>query len=164
VLSYAAVEGVFVGGISSLFAMMWDGIVPAAVFGTLGVVGVVLALFASGKVRASKRATQVFLVAIIGYMAFSLINVVLMVLGVTDSFGGLRDVEIFGIPLGIPLGILVVLLASYSLVMDFDNVKRGVEGGAPRIYGWTAAFGIMVTVVWLYLEILRLLSYFMPRN
>ncbi len=63
-----------------------------------------------------------------------------------------------------PLGILVVLLAAYSLVIDFEQVKTGVQRGAPRAYGWTAAFGIMLTVVWLYLEILRLLSYFMPRN
>lgn len=164
VLSYAAVEGVFVGGISAMFATQFEGIVPAAVLGTLGVVGVVLALFASGKVRASKRATKIFLVAMVGYLAFSLINVVLQLTGVTSEYGGLRSVEIAGIPLGIPLGILVVLLASYSLVMDFDNVKRGVDSGAPRIYGWTAAFGIMVTVVWLYLEILRLLSFFLPRN
>ena len=110
-------------------------------------------------------ATKIFLVAIIGYAAFSLINVVLMLTGVTSSFGGLRGIEIIpGVPLGIPLGILVVLLAAYSLVMDFDQVKRGVETGQPRIYGWTAAFGIIVTVVWLYLEILRLLSYFLPRN
>ncbi len=164
VLAYAAVEGVFVGGISAMFSTLYEGIIPAAVLGTLGVVGVVLALFASGKVRASKRATKIFLVAMVGYLAFSLINVVLQLTGVTSEYGGLRGVEIAGIPLGIPLGILVVLLASYSLVMDFDNIKRGVDSGAPRIYGWTAAFGIMVTVVWLYLEILRLLSFFMPRN
>lgn len=164
VLAYAAVEGVFVGGISAMFSTLYDGIVPMAVFGTLGVVGVVLALFASGKVRASKRATKVFLVAMVGYLAFSLINVVLTLTGVTSQYGGLRGVEIAGIPLGIPLGILVVLMASYSLVLDFDNIKRGVEGGAPRIYGWTAAFGIIVTVVWLYTEILRLLSFFLPRN
>ena len=164
ILLYAAVEGVFVGGISSMFSQLWDGIVPMAVLGTLGVVGITLALFASGKVRASKRATKIFLVAIIGYAAFSLINFGLMAFGVTESMYGLRDVQIFGIPLGIPLGILVVLLAAYSLVLDFDNVKRGVEGGAPRIYGWTAAFGIVVTVVWLYLEILRLISFFLPRN
>lgn len=166
IIAYAAVEGIFVGGISSLFSQLWDGIVPMAVIGTLGVVGITLALFASGKVRASKRATKIFLVAIIGYAAFSLINFGLMAFGATDSMYGLRDVVIPGlnIPLGIPLGILVVLLAAYSLVLDFDNVKRGVEGGAPRIYGWTAAFGIMVTVVWLYLEILRLISFFLPRN
>lgn len=167
VLAYAAFEGIFVGGISQLYATQivpGSSIVPMAVFGTLGVVGVVLALFASGKVRASPKATKIFLVAIVGYAAFSLVNVVLMMTGVSNSMMGLRDVTIAGIPLGIPLGILVVLLASYSLVMDFDNVKRGVESGAPRIYGWTAAFGIMVTVVWLYLEILRLLSFFLPRN
>jgi uncharacterized YccA/Bax inhibitor family protein len=169
VLSYAAVEGVFVGGISQLYTtyiVPGSAIVPMAVFGTLGVVGITLALFASGKVRASKRATKIFLVALIGYAAFSLVNMGLMLFGVTDQVMGLRDVVIPGtnIPLGVPLGILVVLLAAYSLVLDFDFVKRGVETGQPRIYGWTAAFGIMVTVVWLYLEILRLLSYFLPRN
>lgn len=164
VLAYAAVEGLFVGGISSVYAALWQGIVPIAVFGTLGVVGVTLALFASGRVRASARATKVFLVLLVGYLVFSVVNVVLMMTGVVSGFGGLRDVTIFGIPLGIPLGILVVLMAAYSLVVDFDQVKRGVETGQPRVYGWTAAFGIMVTVVWLYLEMLRLVSYFMPRN
>jgi uncharacterized YccA/Bax inhibitor family protein len=166
VIAYAAVEGIFVGGISMLFSQMWDGIVPMAVFGTLGVVGITLALFASGKVRASKRATKIFLVAMIGYAAFSLVNFGLMMFGVTDSMYGLRDVNIPGtsIPLGVPLGILVVLLAAYSLVLDFDGIKRGVEGGAPRIFGWQAAFGLMLTVVWLYLEILRLISFFLPRN
>ena len=168
VLLYALAEGLLVGGVSQFYTMIFDSaIVPMALFGTLGVVGITLALFASCKVRASKRATQVFLVAILGYAAFSLVNLGLMVFGVTDSMFGLRDVEIpifGGIPLGVPLGILVVLLAAYSLVLDFEQVKRGVETGAPRIYGWTAAFGIMVTVVWLYLEILRLLSYFLPRN
>jgi uncharacterized YccA/Bax inhibitor family protein len=164
VLAYAAVEGLFVGGISAFYANLWQGIIPVAVFGTLGVVGVTLALFASGKVRASSRATKVFLVLMVGYLVFSLVNIVLMATGVVSGFGGLRDVTILGIPLGIPLGILVVIMAAYSLVVDFDQVKRGVETGQPRIYGWTAAFGIMVTVVWLYLEILRLVSYFMPRN
>jgi len=160
VLSYAAFEGIFVGGISYSFSQMYDGIVTQALLGTLGVVGVTLALFASGKVRASKRATKIFLVAMLGYAAFSLVNMGLMLFGVTDTQFGLRDVTFLGIPLGGIIGIVVVLLAAYSLVLDFDNVKTGVERGAPRIYGWTAAFGIMVTVVWLYLEILRLIAIF----
>ncbi|MEO5535583.1 MAG: Bax inhibitor-1/YccA family protein [Pseudolysinimonas sp.] len=166
ILGYALFEGFLVGGVSYFFSRMWDGIVPMALLGTLGVVGVTLALFASGKVRASKRATKVFLVAMVGYLAFSLINLGLMAFGVTDSMYGLRGLNIPGtsIPLGIPLGILVVLMAAYSLVLDFDFIKRGVDAGQPRIYGWTAAFGIMVTVVWLYFEILRLLSFFLPRN
>jgi uncharacterized YccA/Bax inhibitor family protein len=158
ILAYAAFEGVFVGGISAIFESQWDGIVPQAVFGTLGVVGVTLALFATGKVRESKRATQIFLVAIIGYAVFSLVNVILMFTGVTSGMFGLRSIEIFGIPLGFFIGIFVILLAAYSLVMDFTTIKRGVEAGAPRIYGWQAAFGVMVTVVWLYTEVLRLLA------
>jgi uncharacterized YccA/Bax inhibitor family protein len=168
VLAYAFFEGIFVGGISMLYTILVSNssIVPMAVFGTLGVVGVTLALFASGKVRASKRATQIFLVAIVGYVAFSLVNVVLMWTGVTTSMFGMRDLEIgnTGIPLGVPLGILVVLLAAYSLVLDFDGIKRGVTQGAPRKYAWTAAFGLMVTIVWLYLEILRLLAIVMGRR
>lgn len=160
VLAYAAVEGVFVGGISGIFEQIYPGIVTQAVLGTLAVVGVVLALFASGKVRASKRATKVFLVAMVGYALFSLINFGLMAFGVTDSAFGLRSEPspLFGIPWGVLIGVFVILLASYSLVLDFDAVKTGVQRGAPAIYGWTAAFGIMVTVVWLYLEILRLLA------
>jgi uncharacterized YccA/Bax inhibitor family protein len=158
VLAYAAVEGVFVGGISVIFASAWDGIVTQAIFGTLAVVGVTLALFASGKVRESKRATQVFMVAMVGYVVFSLVNMVLMMTGVTTGMFGLRSMEIFGIPLGAILGVLVIIMAAYSLVLDFTSIKVGVERGAPRVYGWTAAFGIMVTVVWLYLEILRLLA------
>lgn len=165
ILGYALAEGVLVGAVSAWYNQQFSsGIVPVAVFGTLGVVAVTLALFANGKVRASKRATKIFLVAIVGYLAYSLVNVGLMAFGVTNSVHGLGDVKIFGIPLGIPLGILVVLMAAYSLVIDFDFVQRGVQTGQPRKYGWTAAFGIVVTVVWLYLEILRLLSYFMPRN
>lgn len=168
VLAYAFAEGLLVGGVSNYFSWAYDGIVPMALLGTLGVVGVTLALFTNGKVRTSPRATKIFLVAIVGYAAFSLVNLGLMAFGVLDGFsatGGLRGIEILpGVPLGIPLGILVVLLAAYSLVMDFEQVKHGVETGQPRIYGWTAAFGIIVTVVWLYLEILRLLSYFLPRN
>lgn len=159
VLSYAAVEGIFVGGITHFFELNYPGIALQAVLGTLAVVGVTLALFASGKVRASKKATKVFLIAMVGYVVFSLLNLVLMVTNVTDMPFGLRSVEIIpGVPLGVVLGIFVILLAAYSLVMDFDQIKTGVERGAPRIFGWSAAFGIMLTVVWLYLEILRLLA------
>jgi uncharacterized YccA/Bax inhibitor family protein len=164
ILAYAAAQGLFVGGISAFYQSLWEGIVVQAVVATLVVVGVTLALFASGKIRASKRATQIFLVAMIGYAVFSLVNFGLMAFGVTTSMFGLRDVTFLGMPLGFWLGILVVLMAAYSLVLDFDSVKTGVERGAPAKYGWTAAFGIMVTVIWLYLEILRLLAILRGNN
>ncbi|WJL97340.1 Bax inhibitor-1/YccA family protein [Microbacterium sp. ET2] len=159
IFAYAAAEGLFIGGISAFFEVQWPGIVLQATLATLVVVGVTLALFASGKIRASARATKIFLIAMVGYLVFSLVNVGMMLFGATDSAFGLRsDVQIFGIPLGVIIGIVVVLMAAYSLVLDFDQVQQGVRNGAPRQYGWLSAFGIMVTVVWLYIEILRILA------
>lgn len=159
VIAYSAVEGIFVGGITMFFESRFPGIAVQAVMGTLIVVGVTLALFVSGKIRASKKATKVFLIAMVGYVVFSLINVVLIATGAnSDPFGLTGSFTIAGIPLGVILAPLVIIMAAYSLVLDFDSIKTGVQRGAPRVYGWTAAFGVMVTVVWLYLEILRLLA------
>lgn len=158
ILAYAGFQGLFVGGISAIFNTQWDGIVTQAVFGTLAVVGVTLFLFLNGTLRSSPRLTKIFIVAMVGYLVFSLTNFGLMAFGVTDGMFGLRSIEFFGIPLGFFLGIFVVLLAAYSLVLDFESIKAGVESGAPAKFGWQAAFGIVVTVVWLYVEILRLLA------
>ncbi|BDI23807.1 Bax inhibitor-1/YccA family protein [Herbiconiux sp. L3-i23] len=160
IFAYAAFEGLFVGGISAMFDLIWPGVVVQAVIATLVTVGVVLALFASGKVRASAKATKIFLVAIVAYGAFSLINLGMMLFNAPIAGGpfGILSNEVFGIPLGVIIGALAVLLASYSLVLDFDFVKRGVESGAPRKFGWQAGFGIMVTVVWLYVEFLRIFA------
>ena len=160
VLAYAAVEGVFVGGITVFFESRYPGIAVQAVMGPFVVVGVTLALFASGKIRASKKATKIFLIAMVGYLVFSVLNLILSMTGVIKTENGLRGIDIPGtnIPLGAVIGILVIIMAAYSLVLDFDSIQRGVQRGAPRVYAWAGAFGIMVTVVWLYLEILRLLS------
>ncbi|MCT9621536.1 Bax inhibitor-1/YccA family protein [Curtobacterium sp. C2H10] len=158
VLAYSFAQGLFVGGISHYYQNAFGGIVVQAVFGTLGVFAVTLALFASGKVRATPKATRFFLVAMVGYLVFSLINLVLMWTGVTQTAFGALGFEIFGIPLGVIIGILVVVMAAYSLILDFDQIQTGVRRGAPRIYAWTAAFGLIVTIVWLYLEILRILA------
>jgi uncharacterized YccA/Bax inhibitor family protein len=159
VFAYAAFQGLFVGGISAFFEVSWPGIVVQATLATLVVVGVTLALFASGKIRASRRATKIFLIAMVGYLVFSLINVFMMMFGATDSaFGLSSDVTIFGIPLGLLMGPLVIIMGAYSLVLDFDLIQQGVRNGAPRELAWRAAFGIMVTVIWLYVEILRIIA------
>ncbi|MBD8023693.1 Bax inhibitor-1/YccA family protein [Microbacterium gallinarum] len=158
IFAYAAFEGLFVGGISAYFEMIWEGIVLQATLGTLSVVGVTLALFASGKIRASKKATKVFMIAMVGYLVFSLLNLVLMWTGVNSNPFGLLSDTIMGIPIGLIIGVLVVIMAAYSLVLDFDSIQRGVRNGAPRKYGWLGGFGIMVTVVWLYIEILRIIA------
>lgn len=158
ILAYSAAQGIFVGGISAFYESAYNGIVIQAVLATLVVVGVTLALFASGKIRASKKATKIFLIAMVGYMVFSLLNLGLSAFGVINNPFGLRGAEIAGIPVGLILGVLVVIMAAYSLVLDFDYIQRGVKNRAPRKYGWTGAFGIMVTVIWLYLEILRMFA------
>lgn len=158
ILAYAAAQGVFVGGISYIFEQSAPGIVIQAVLATLTVVGVTLALFASGKIRASKKATKIFLIAMVAYLVFSLINVGMQMFGLTDNPFGLSSEPIFGIPLGVILGVLCILMGAYSLVLDFDFIQKGVQNKAPRKYGWSGAFGIMVTVIWLYLEILRMLA------
>lgn len=160
IFGYAAFEGLFVGGISAYFDFIWPGIVMQATLATLAVVGVTLALFASGKIRASARATKVFMIALVGYLVFSLLNLVLMWTNVIpqELAFGIRSATIAGIPIGLILGVLVVIMAAYSLVLDFDQIQQGVRNGAPRELGWLGGFGIMVTVVWLYVEILRMIA------
>src|SRR5690606_14598309 len=152
IFAYAAFEGLFIGGISAFFETIYPGIVMQATLATVAVVGVTLALFASGKVRASKKMTKIFMIAMIGYLVFSVLNLILMWTNVLpgDQAFGLRSMTVMGIPLGLIIGVLVVFMAACSLVMDFDQIQQGVRNGAPRKYGWLGGFGIMVTVVWLY--------------
>ena len=97
--------------------------------------------------------------ATFGYGIFCLINLGLMATGATTGAWGLRSMTIMGIPLGIPLGILAVVLASLFLAIDFESIENGVRNGLPQRYAWAGAFGLVLTIVWLYVEFLRLLSY-----
>ena len=123
---------------------------------------VTLLLFRSGKVRTSPKMTKIFLIAMVGYLVFSLVNVGIMIFGsgeIANSAWGLRSgVTVMGIPLGVIIGALAVLLAAYSLVMDFELIKNGVQNRVPEEWAWSAAFGLMVTLIWLYVEILRILA------
>ncbi len=158
ILTYAGVEGLAVGAVSNFYNEQFQGIVPQAVFGTLAFVGVVLFLFRSGRIRASAKFTKIFLLAFVGYLVFQVVNLLLEVTNVTHSYFGLLDVHILGIPLGILLAPLIAILGAYSLVLDFDYIQRAVAGGFPKIYAWQGAFGIVLTVVWLYFQILQLLG------
>lgn len=159
ILAYAALEGLFLGGLTRILDGMYPGVGLQAVIGTLSVFAVTLVLFRSGKVRATPKAMRFFMIAMIGYAVFALINMVMMWTGVVDSPFGLRtEVEIFGIPLGVFIGLLAIGLAAFSLIMDFTSIEAGVRSGAPQRFSWTAAFGLTVTLVWLYVEIIRLLA------
>ncbi len=159
ILAYSALEGLFLGGITMTLEGFFPGIALQALLGTLTVFGVTLALFKSGKVRATPRAMKFFMIAMLSYLAFSLINLGLVAFGAIDSPWGLRsEVVILGIPLGVLVGILAIGLAAFSLIIDFTSIDEGVKHGAPQRYSWTAAFGLTVTLVWLYIEFLRLIA------
>ena len=158
VIAFAVAQGIFVGGLSRIVEATAPGIIFQALVGTAIVFGVTLALFASGKVRASKRATKIFMIAGISYAIFSLFNVVTQLTGLNNDPWGLASADVFGIPLGLIIGPIAILMGAYSLVLDFTSVKQGVDSGAPSRWGWKAAFGITLTIIWLYIEILRLIS------
>ena len=159
ILAYAALEGLFLGGLTRILDGMFPGVGLQAVIGTLSVFAVTLVLFKSGKVRATPKAMRFFMIALIGYAVFALINMVMMWTGAVNSPFGLRtSLEIFGIPLGVFIGLLAIGLAAFSLIMDFTSIEAGVRAGAPQRFSWTAAFGLTVTLVWLYVEIIRLLA------
>ncbi|MDR6791579.1 putative YccA/Bax inhibitor family protein [Pseudarthrobacter oxydans] len=153
ILAYAGLEGLFLGGLTRVLDTMYPGVGLQAVIGTLSVFTVTLLLFKSGKVRATPKAMKFFMIALAGYALFSVVNLVMMLTGLTSEPFGLRS----GI-IGVVIGILAIGLAAFSLVMDFTSIEAGVQRGAPQRFSWTAAFGLTVTLVWLYVEIIRLLA------
>ncbi|MCL2423594.1 MAG: Bax inhibitor-1/YccA family protein [Micrococcales bacterium] len=165
IIAYAVAEGVFLGGISFLFQEVYVGgadvqpIVLQAVLATFATFAVCLVLFKSGKVRVTPKFTRWLIIAVGGYAVFSLANFVLSFFVASDGFGPLRNGAV-----GIGISLLAVGLAAASLIVDFDGIKRGVEGGVPAKYAWTASFGLLVTLVWLYFELLRLLAMLAGRD
>lgn len=156
---FAVAEGLLAGGLSSILEQIYPGVAFQAVLATFAVVATVLVLFSFGKVRSSPRLTKIFLVAIIGYAVFSLANFIGTLLTPDAGlFGWRSSVEIFGIPLGVVLGLFAVLLGAYMLVLDFEYIKNGVENGAPRAYGWIGAYSLVSTVIFIYVELLRLIA------
>lgn len=170
VLAYGLAQGFFLGGFSGLLefgsigGQRFDGIIFQALLATACVFGVTLAGYAFRIFRTSPKANKIFFIVIIGYGLFSLANFIGMLVAPSGMFGWRSSVEIAGIPLGVILGVLAVVLGAYSLVMDFEGVENGVKRGVPAKYGWSAAFGITMTIIWLYVEILRLIAIFRSNN
>ncbi|MDB6043881.1 MAG: hypothetical protein JWM63_2432 [Gammaproteobacteria bacterium] len=151
-MPYAALEGLAIGGISALLERRYPGIAIQAVGLTFGVLAVMLFAYKMQWIRATER----FRAVVIGATgAIALVYLVSMVLGFFHvNVPVLNDAS----PLGIGLSLVIVGVAALNLILDFDLVESGVAQGAPRYMEWYAAFGLLVTLVWLYMEILRLLS------
>jgi uncharacterized YccA/Bax inhibitor family protein len=149
ILGYAAAEGLFIGGISAIFEAQWGGIVAQAVLGTLSVFGVALFLYRSGRVRVTPKFQRTVLIAMGGYLVFCLVNLGIVMFTDNNLRGGW---------LGIAIGLFAITLAAAMLILDFDFAEQGVKNGLPERYSWLAAFGLVVTLVWLYIEFLRLIA------
>jgi uncharacterized YccA/Bax inhibitor family protein len=153
IVLYAALEGVLVGAISQVFASQYEGLVTTAVIATVCTFAGMLLGYKSGLIKVTDKSRRIFGMAIMGYLLFGLVNVVAAFMGVGSGFGlGGKG------PMGIAISVLGVGLASYSLAIDFDSVDRAIKAQLPEKYSWLLAHGFIVTLVWLYLEFLRLLA------
>ncbi|WP_298592467.1 Bax inhibitor-1/YccA family protein [uncultured Rothia sp.] len=155
VMTYAFMEGLLLGGLSAVVDARYPGVAIQAVLATLVVAGTTLALFANGKLRATPKLNKIFMIGVIGYLAYGLISI----LGAGIFGSALGSVSLFGIPLGLIVGLFAVALATYSLLLDFTTVSEAVEAGLPERESWRLAFGLTASLVWLYVEILRVLMY-----
>ena len=154
-LAYAALMGIGVGAISEAFNSIYPGIVMQAVIGTFGVFFGMLVVYKTGAIRVTPKLTRWIVGAMFGVLALMLVNLVAALIGGGDGLG-LRS----GGPIAIIFSLVVIGVAAFSLLLDFDMADEAIRRGAPPKFAWYIAFGLLVTVIWLYLEILRLLSYF----
>ncbi|WP_340687070.1 Bax inhibitor-1/YccA family protein [Amycolatopsis coloradensis] len=151
-LAYSAAEGVFLGAISGLFEALYPGIALQAIIGTAGVFIAMLVVYKTGAVKVTPKLTKWIIGAVVGVAILMLVNLITSFFG----FNPLRD----GGPIAIIFSLVVIGVAAFSFLLDFDQADRMIREGMPSKWAWFAAFGLMTTLVWLYLEILRLLSYF----
>lgn len=154
ILAYAVCEGLFVGAASGFFNTLYPGVVGEAVLATLCVFAGMFAGWKFGLIRVTERSRKIFGLMAVGYLLFALANVVLVWTGVVSSPFGVGGSG----PLGIIISVFAVGLASYSLAIDFDSIQRGVNARLPEKYSWLMAHGLLVSVVWLYIELLRLFA------
>ncbi|MEU6556172.1 Bax inhibitor-1/YccA family protein [Streptomyces sp. NPDC046915] len=155
ILGYAAFEGVFLGVISEMYNSRWSGAPFQAVLGTMAVSAATLLIYKAGWIRVTARYARIGLAIAMAFILVMAVNLLLVVFGVAED-GGLRS---FG-PLGAAVGILAVLIGAFFLTLDFKQIEDGIAYGAPRQEAWLAAFGLTLTLVWIYVEMLRLAAIF----
>lgn len=159
ILLYAALQGLMLGGISNWYDQyaqgnQYQGIVVQAVIATMTTFGVMLVLYITGIVKVTKRFQSVLIVAAVSYLVLGIGSMV------WAMFGGGGGWGIYGTGFGLIVAVLGVLIAAFFLMLDFEAISQGIKLGAPERESWRMAFGLLVTLIWLYLEFLRLLAIF----
>jgi uncharacterized YccA/Bax inhibitor family protein len=148
-IAYAACQGLALGTISHMYNTIYDGIVSQAVLVTISAFAGMLFAYKSGRIRVTPKFTKVLTTALMGYLVLGLVSFVAFMFTGTSIYNS-------GFGLLIASGGMV--LAAFFLILDFDSIQSGIAAGAPESESWRAAFGLMVTIVWLYMEVLRVLS------
>lgn len=149
---YALAEGVLIGFISWAFESIYPGIVIQATFLTFGVVATMLALYSFRIIRVTQKLRSIIIIATASIAFYYLLSLILHFFDIQVPL--IHDSS----PLGILFSLIVVIVASFNLLLDFDFIERAAQAQVPKYMEWYAAFGLLVTIIWLYLEILRLLS------
>jgi uncharacterized YccA/Bax inhibitor family protein len=154
ILAYAVFEGVFLGKISSVLEGAISGIVLQAVLGTAFAFGAVLTVYSLRVIRVTPKLVKYGIAAAIAAIGLVLVN---LVVGLFNGVGlGLRTDS----PIGWIFSIVMILIGCFFLLLDFDSIEQGVKQGAPEKFAWQCAFGLTLSLVWIYLEVLRFISYF----
>jgi len=164
---YAIAEGYFLGAITTYVETRFNvpGAGLQALVATFATFAVVLFLYRTGKVRYTSKMRRVLMISGLAYLVFCLFNLGYMIFSGSNSAWGLRtDVKVLGIPLGVVIGVAAVLIACISLIADFDFIENAVKNGAPKEIEWKAAFGLILTLVWLYIEFLRIIAILFGRR
>ena len=151
---YAILEGGLLGGVSFMYNSLYDGIVTNAIFLTVGILLSLLTAYRSGYIKATENFKLGVFAATGGIAIVYLINIIMSFFG---SSMGVMQIDNAS-PMSIGFSAIVVIIAALNLVLDFDFIEEGAEKGAPKYMEWYGAFGLLVTLIWLYLEILRLLA------
>jgi uncharacterized YccA/Bax inhibitor family protein len=149
VIAYAACQGLALGTLSHMYNTIYDGIVSQAILVTISAFAGMLFAYKSGRIRVTPKFTKVLMTALLGYLVLGLVSFVGFMITGTSIYNS-------GFGLLIASGGMV--LAAFFLILDFDSIQSGIAAGAPESESWRAAFGLMVTIVWLYMEVLRVLS------
>ncbi|MEY3185830.1 MAG: hypothetical protein RIR58_566, partial [Actinomycetota bacterium] len=157
--AYAVCQGLVLGIISKTYELFYDGIVQQAIVATVAAFVGMLFLYKSGRLRATPKFTRMLLGAALGYLVLAVGSLISSFFGVGNGMG-LYGLSGFG-PL---LAIAGVAIASFFLILDFDQIEEGVRAGVPQEESWRAGFGLLMTMVWLYLEVLRLLAILRGNN
>lgn len=152
ILVHAVLQGLFLGAVSVTFNAVYPGVVTTAVVATMATFAGMFIGWKAGFIKVTSKSRRIFGMMAMGYLVFLLVNLAASFMGFGDGWG------IYGGPLGILVSLFGVGLASYSLAVDFDSIDRAVAGGAPEKYSWLLGHGLVATLVWLYIEFLRLFS------